>query len=43
MIGRADEIARAFHRDLEMLDLSEIALEATAGAVRRLNHDVENR
>ena len=43
MIGRADEIARAFHRDLEMLDLAEIALKATAGAVRRLNHDVEDR
>jgi len=26
-----------------MLDLAEIALKATAGAVRRLNHDVEDR
>jgi hypothetical protein len=26
-----------------VLDLTEIALEATAGAMRRLNHDIEHR
>ena len=41
-VGGGDEIARALQRDLQVLDLAEIALEAAAGAVRRLDHDVED-
>jgi hypothetical protein len=43
MVGGSDKIARTFHRDLEVLDLAKVALEAAAGAVRRLDHDIENR
>ena len=42
LVGRGDEIARALERDLQLLDLAEIALEAAAGAVRRFDHDVED-
>ena len=35
-VGGGDEIARALQRDLKVLDLAEIALEAAAGAARRL-------
>ena len=31
-VGRGDEIARPLQRDLQVLDLAEIALEALAGA-----------
>ena len=40
-VGGGDEIARAFERHLQMLDLAEIALEVAAGALRGLDHDVE--
>ncbi len=42
-VGRGDEIARALERHLQMLDLAEIALEPAPGAMRRLDHDIENR
>ena len=41
-VGGGDEIARALHRDLQVLDLAEIALEAAAGAIGGLDHDVED-
>ena len=41
-IGGGDEIARALERDLKVFDLAEIALEAAAGAARRLEHDIED-
>ena len=41
-VGRGHEIARAFRRDLQLLDLAEVALKAAPGAVRRLDHDVED-
>ena len=40
-IGGGDEIARPFQRDLQILDLAEIALEAFAGAKRGLDHHIE--
>jgi hypothetical protein len=43
VIGGADEVTRAFHGHLEVLELAEVALKAPAGAVRRLDHDVEDR
>ena len=42
-VGRGDEIARALERHLQMLDLAEIALEPAPGAMRRFDHDIENR
>jgi hypothetical protein len=41
-VGGGDEIARPLERNLQVLDLAEIALEAAAGAVRGLDHDIEN-
>ena len=41
VVGGGDEIARAFHRHLQVLDLAEIALEASPGAERGLDHDIE--
>ena len=41
-VGGGDEIARALDRHLQLLDLAEVALEASPGAMRRLDHDVEN-
>ena len=41
-VGGGDEVARPLDRDLEVLDLAEVALEAAAGAVRGLDHDVED-
>ena len=41
-VGGGDEIARPLERHLQMLDLAEIALEAAPGAMRRLDHDVED-
>src|SRR5262245_57884943 len=43
MVGSADEIARAFERDLQVFDLAEITREATCGLARRSDHDVEQR
>ena len=37
-----DKIARALDRHLQLLDLAEIAFEASPGAMRRLDHDVED-
>ena len=34
-VGGGDEIARALERDLQVLDLAEVALEAAAGRDRR--------
>ena len=42
-VGGGDEIARPLQRHLQMLDLAEIALEPAPGAMRRLDHDVEDR
>src|SRR5260370_18296504 len=41
-IGGGDEIARSFQRDLQVLDLAEIAFEALTGAVRRFRHNVKD-
>src|SRR5277367_4073216 len=41
LIGQADEVGRSFHRHLKVFDFAEVALEAAAGAARRLDHDVE--
>ena len=41
-VGGGDEIARALERDLQVLDLAEIALEALAGPIGGLGHDVED-
>ena len=41
-VGGGDEIARSLQRDLQVLDLAEIALEAAAGARGGLDHDVED-
>ena len=41
VIGGGDEIARPFHRHLQVLDLAEIALEAAPGPERGLDHDIE--
>src|SRR5271167_1399130 len=43
MVGSGNEIARPLHRDLQMLDLAEVALKAAAGVVRGLDHDVDDR
>jgi hypothetical protein len=40
-VGRGDEIARALERDLQMLDLAEIARQAAPGAARGFDHDVD--
>ena len=42
-VGGGDEIARALQRDLQVLDLAEIAGEAAAGLEHGLDHDVEKR
>ena len=41
MVGRGDEIGGALQRDLQLLDLAEVALEAAAGLARRRGHDIE--
>ena len=41
-VGGGDEIARPLQRNLQMLDLAEIALEAAAGAPGGFDHDVED-
>ena len=41
LVGRGDEIRRTFQRDLQILDLAEIALQRAAGAARGFHHDVE--
>ena len=41
-VGGRDKVARSLQRDLEVLDLAEIAFEAAAGAIGGLGHDVEN-
>ena len=43
MVGGRHKVPRALHRHLQMLDLSEVTFEATAGAMRRLDHDIEDR
>ena len=40
MIGGADEIGRTLERDLELLDLAEIAREAAAGLAGGGHHDI---
>ena len=40
-VGRGDEIGRPLERDLQVLDLAEIALERAAGLARGLDHHVE--
>lgn len=42
LVGERDEIRGTLQRDLEMLDLAEIALEAAAGATRCLDHDIDS-
>ena len=37
-----DEIARPLQRNLQMLDLAEVALEAAPGAPGRFDHDVDD-
>ena len=41
VVGGGDEIARALHGDLEVLDLAEVAGEAAAGLEHGGNHHVE--
>ena len=43
VVGGGHEIGRTFDRDLQLLDLAEIADEAAPGLSRRRNHDVEGR
>src|SRR5215469_2016926 len=43
MIRGGDKVPWAFHRDLEVLDLAEVALEAATGAMGCLDHDIEDR
>src|SRR6202035_4946953 len=40
-IGHGDEVGRPLQRYLKIFDFAEVALEATTGAARRLDHDVE--
>ena len=40
-VGGADEVARPLDRDLEMLDLAEVAHQVPRGLVGRLHHDVD--
>ncbi len=40
-VGGGDEIAGAFDGDLQLLDFAEVALEASPGTARGLDHDVE--
>jgi hypothetical protein len=40
LVGEADEIGGALHRDLQVLDLAEVALQAAAGAARGFHHHV---
>src|SRR5216683_3989523 len=42
-IGGRDEIARALDRDLELLNLAEIAVEGARRLERGVGHDVDNR
>ena len=39
-VGGADEVARPLDRDLQMLDLAEVAHEVPGGLVGGLHHDV---
>ena len=41
LVGGGDEVRRALERDLQVLDLAEIALERARGLARGLDHDVE--
>ena len=41
MIGRGDEVRRALHRDLQVRDFAEVALEAAARLARSRLHHVE--
>jgi 3'-phosphoadenosine 5'-phosphosulfate (PAPS) 3'-phosphatase len=41
LVGERDEVRRALQRHLQMLDLAKIAFQATAGAERGLDHDVD--
>src|SRR6516164_1415430 len=41
LVGKRDEIGRPLQRNLQMLDLPEIVLQAAAGAARGLDHDVD--
>src|SRR5262249_24122821 len=43
MVGRADEIAGSLERDLQPLDLAEVALEPARGLLRGPDHHVEKR
>src|SRR5260370_40454007 len=40
-VGRGDEIRRAFHRDLQVLDLAVVALEAATSFAGCGGHDVK--
>ncbi len=40
-VGSGDEIGRSFQRDLQVLDLAEVALEAPPGLAGRGGHDIE--
>ena len=40
-IGRGDEIGRSLQGHLQVFDLSEVALEASAGLAGRGGHDIE--
>src|SRR6202041_281433 len=39
-IRQADEVGRSLQRYLKIFDFAKVALEAAAGAARRLDHDV---
>ena len=41
LVGEGDEVCRTFQRNLQILDLAEIALQVAAGAARGFHHDVE--
>jgi hypothetical protein len=41
VVGGGDEIGRPLERYLQVLDLTEIALERAAGLARGLDHHVE--
>src|SRR3954470_18533567 len=40
LVGVADEIARPLHRDLQVLDFAEVALQTAAGLERGRDHYV---
>ena len=43
VVGGRDEVARPLQRDLQVLDLAEVAGESAAGLEHGLDHDVHQR